>query len=54
MPAAADVFVFLYLGAIAWFLFWLSPRVNDGRLEDKIEKFINSQRSKKDKNQNNE
>lgn len=46
MPSASEILVLLYLGLMVWFFFWLSPRVNDGRLEEMIEKFITSIKDK--------
>lgn len=46
MPTGGDIFILFYLGMMAWFFFWLSPRVNDGRLEEMIEKFIASREAK--------
>jgi len=30
---------FSYTALVFWFFFWLVPRVNDGRLEEIIQKF---------------
>ena len=41
MPSMSEIIVLFYLSLLAWFFFWLSPRVNDGRIEKMIEKHLN-------------
>lgn len=47
MPSASEMLVLLYLSLMAWFFFWLSPRVNDGRLQQMIDKFVENQIDKR-------